>query len=78
MYVQYDPDADVLYVKLRAYEGRTRGRRLDDCRVVHYDGEGKVVAVELLFVSQGMDLKGLPEADRVRDLLRSFPQLASA
>ncbi len=78
MYVQYDPDADAVYVKLRAHEGRTRGRRLDDRRVVHYDAEGNVVAVELLFVSQGMDLKGLPEADRVRDLLGSFPQLTSA
>ncbi len=78
MYVQYDPDADAVYLKLRAHEGRTRGRRLDDRRVVHYDGKGNVVAVELLFVSQGMDVEGLPEADRVRDLLGSFPQLTSA
>ncbi len=78
MYVQYDPDADAVYVKLRPHDGHTRGHRLDDRRVVHYDDEGHVVATELLFVSQGTDLEDLPEADRVRDLLRSFPQLTSA
>ncbi len=78
MYVQYDPDANAVYVKLRPHEGHTRGRRLDDRRVVHYDDEGHVVAIELLFVSRGMNLEGLPEAGRVRDLLRSFPRLTSA
>ena len=77
MYLRFDPEADVLFVTLRDPEGDTAGDRLDERRIVHYDERDRPVAIELLFVSRGIDLEGLPEADRISAAIRSFPRLAA-
>lgn len=85
---RYDPDADAVYVPLAPGDPDGYGRELDDgdgepgglhgalqaapARIIHYDGAGAVVGVELLFVSQGVDLRGVPQADRVAGALRDL------
>ena len=78
MQVQYDPEADAIYVRLRESEGSIRTERVDERRLVDYNASGDVAGVELLSVSRGVDLRGLPEAARIADAMRSFPHPASA
>jgi uncharacterized protein YuzE len=76
MQVRYDPEADAIYVSLREHDGQLRSRNAGDWRrVVDYDEAGEPVGVELLAVSTGLDLDGLPEADAIGAALRSFPRL---
>lgn len=78
MHVEYDTEADALYVSLCQYDGRHHARPLDDRRIVHVDDDGSPVGVELLFVSRGIDLDGVPDAEAVAEAIRSFPELRSA
>ena len=77
MQVQYDPEADAVYVRLREPRGSIRTDRVDERRLADYDERGDVIGVELLSVSRGVDLAGLPEAARIADAMRSFPQPTS-
>lgn len=74
MHVQYDSEADAVYVRLREPIGDVKSRPVDDARIVDYDAEGQVVGVELLDASHGIDLEGLPEADAIAEAMRSFPR----
>ncbi len=78
MQVRYDPEADAVYVDLREAQGRVRTTRIDEQRLLDYDEEGMLVGVEFLFVSRGLHLDGLPEAEYIEQLLRSFPQPAAS
>ena len=72
----YDPEADAIYVGFREHEGRVRSRNAGDWRrVIDYDDTGEPVGVELLAVSTGLDLDGLPEAEAIGAAIRSFPRL---
>lgn len=64
MILKYDTDSDVVQVTLDPDTplAETRGERLEERRIVHYRRDGKPVAVELLFVSRGIDLEGLPRS----------------
>ena len=75
MQVRYDTEADAIYVSLREHDGQVRSRNAGDWRRVVDDGEP--VGVELLAVSTGLDLGGLPEADAIGAALRSFPRLGA-
>ncbi len=76
MQVRYDPEADAIYVSLREPDGQLRSRNAGDWRrVVDYDEAGEPVGVELLAVSTGLDLDGLPEADAISAAIRAFPRL---
>jgi uncharacterized protein YuzE len=65
MHIEYDVEADALYITLKeapyAY-----GRDLDDSRRIDYAADGIPVGVEILFPSQGIDLAGLPLDERTR------------
>jgi uncharacterized protein YuzE len=74
--IRYDPEADAVFVELREHGSHTTGTRLDERRIVHYSDDGEPVAVELLFVSEGIDCAGLPKADGIREALRSLAALA--
>ena len=69
--VRYDLEAHAVYAKLRQAKGRIKTREIDDVRLVDYDETGAAVGVELLFVSRGVDLRGLPEAERIAEALVS-------
>ena len=76
MEVRYDPEADAIYVTLREHHGRLQSRNAGDWRrVIDYDDAGEPVGVELLAVSTGLDLDGLPEAEAIGKAIRSFPRL---
>lgn len=66
-----------MYVRFRPREGHITSTRLDEQRVLDGDEAG-VVGVEFLFVSRGVNLEGLPEAERIAEVMRSFPQPAAA
>ncbi len=76
--VEFDPEADAVYVRLRERQGLVESERIDEQRIVHYDEAGQVVGIEFLFVSRGITTDGLPREDEVRALLRSMKELAVA
>lgn len=76
MQVRYDPEADAVYVDLQEAQGRVRTRRIDEQRLLDHDERGELVGIEFLFVSRGVNLEGLPEAERIAEAMRSFPQPA--
>ena len=77
MQVQYDTEADALYVRLEAGEV-ARTRRLDSSRAVDYRADGAVVGVEFLSVSKGVRLEGVPEVERIGAALASIHSLSTA
>src|SRR5688500_20153888 len=79
VFVTYDSEADALYVYLIAQDTDVdRTEAFGDGRMVDYDAQGQVVGVEFLDASRGIDIDGLPEADRVAEAVRPLPQLAAA
>ena len=78
-YVTYDLAGDALYVYLMSQETQIdHTDELGDHRIVDFDSQGRVIGVEFLNASHGIDLSGIPEAERVAAAIRSLPQLASA
>lgn len=68
---EYDPQADALYVHL-SDEPYAFGEDLDHARRVDYAADGTPVGVELLYVSQGVDLRNLPQASDLVDVLKRY------
>jgi uncharacterized protein YuzE len=69
MTFKHDPAADAIYITLREvpYAG---GKDLDDSRRVDLGPDGQPRGIELLNVSHGVRMAGLPHADEVTALLR--------
>jgi hypothetical protein len=61
--------ADALYIRLNFEKPQKYTRRLNRRRVVNYAEDGTPVRVELLFVSKGVDVTGLPEPDLIARIL---------
>ena len=76
--IQFDPEGDALYVSLDDVDGELESEELDEFRIVDYDENGIPVGIEFLFVSRGLNLTGVPEADRIAAAIRAFPQLTAA
>jgi uncharacterized protein YuzE len=70
--VVYDSEADAIAVHLRDPEGPVETEFVDDVRYVDYDAAGNVVGIELLAVSHGYDLAGLPEAERIAKAIKTI------
>ena len=70
--VEHDRIADAVYVCLDpdVRGRRLRTTRLDSRRLVDTAADGTVLGVELLDVSLGVDLSGLPAADLIGAALR--------
>lgn len=60
--IQYDHEADVLYVRLAAGVVVARTVELDDARLIDYSADGAVVGLEFLDASEGIDLSDVPFA----------------
>ena len=71
MEVRKYPDTDALYLKLRDTQYQC-GRELDDGRHLLLDVNGDVLGVSFMYVSEGVDLDGIPsdDVDTVSRLLR--------
>ena len=72
MNIRYDSDADALYIKFREPAGKVETEFIDVSRYVDYDEHDNVVGVEILDVTMGIDLTGLPEAERIAEALRAL------
>jgi len=66
--LQYDKEADAIYIRL-SQEPYAYGEELDPERRIDYATNGKPIAVELLCVSSGVDLRNLPAQKVIADLL---------
>lgn len=67
--VRVNDAGDILYVGF-GDAAVASCRSFGDLRNVDYDGEGRIVGVELIGLPGGVSLRGLPEAARVRAALR--------
>ena len=68
--VSYDPDVDAATVYFVFPAKSHRTVVVDGARNFDYDEEGGILYVELLDVSRGVKLHGLPEPDLVRQALQ--------
>ncbi len=66
--ITHDPEADAVYVVLRDVTV-AHTEELDSDRIVDYGADGQPRGIELLNVSMGVDLDGMPERDEVARLL---------
>lgn len=68
MELEHDTDADAVYVHIRAipYAG---GLDLDDDRRIDYGDDGLPIGIELLSVSAGVNVAGLPHEDELAKVL---------
>ncbi len=64
MKIEYDRGVAAAYFSLSA-AASTRQEKLDDARIIDYDADGKVVGVEFITPSRGMDLTGVPRATEI-------------
>lgn len=70
MFLEYDADADAIYVRLSDKE-RASTTSLGDDRHVDVAGDGTSIGVEFLNVSRGINLGGVPEMKAIARLLES-------
>jgi uncharacterized protein YuzE len=68
MLYEYDQEADAAYITLRDLP-RAFGQLLDDARYVDFAGDNTPIGIELLAVSKGVNVEGLPEPEEVERLL---------
>ncbi len=68
MHLTHDPQADAIYIDLRP-EPYAWGHDLDTERRVDFGTDNKPIGIELLNVSLGVDVEGLPDQDAVTALL---------
>lgn len=67
--IEYSADADAAYVYFREGVSVAHTKNLDGVRLVDLDVNGEVIGVELLDVSEGVNLDGLPYPDIITVLL---------
>jgi len=65
----YNKDADAAYIYLREGMAVARTRNLDGSRLVDYAEDGEPIGIELLDVSEGVNLDDLPARSAVSILL---------
>ena len=65
--VEYDPAADALAIDFPGFGAGASARmvRLDRDRALDYNADGRLVSIELLNVSRGVNLEDLPETEVV-------------
>jgi uncharacterized protein YuzE len=79
--IEYNPHVDALAIDfVGAIEGASaKMMRLDRDRAIDYNAEGRLISIELLNVSGGVEFDGLPEAEVVRRALELIgPQETAA
>ena len=66
--VRVNDVGDILYLRFRKAK-IAACREFGDWRNLDYDGEGRLIGVELIGLPGGVSLRGLPEAERIREAL---------
>jgi len=69
--IEYDPTVDALAIDFPGADDGASAKlvRLDRDRALDYDAQDRLISIELLNVSKGVVLDGLPEPDVVRTAL---------
>ena len=67
--VEHDPEANALYIRL-SDKPYAFGEDIDHARRIDYAEDRTPIGVELLYVSHGVDLTDLPEAETLARVLR--------
>lgn len=70
--VERDEELDVMYVWLRPGVARAYGQKLDDSRYIDYGADRRPIGIELLDVSQGVNLDDVPERDKLVQVLAQY------
>jgi hypothetical protein len=70
MELDHDPEVDALYITLRSDLPFKTCVIMDDARVIDFAPGPVPIGIELLGVSRGIDVRGLPEEQAVAALLR--------
>jgi uncharacterized protein YuzE len=72
----YSDDIDILYVQL-SDSPIAETDVIDDGRFVDFAADGSVVGAEFIGARAGIDLRGLPERERLEELVKvlRFPVL---
>ena len=65
---EYSETADAVYIRLSELP-YAHGSDLDDDRRVDYAANGEIIGIELLGVSEGVHLDGLPRRDVIERVL---------
>lgn len=78
MHISYDTEADAIFVRFADGEGTPRNKPLDHQRYLVYDQNDELVGVELLQVSRGVSLEGIPRAKEIADAIRPLARIAAA
>ncbi|MXX18178.1 MAG: DUF2283 domain-containing protein [Dehalococcoidia bacterium] len=65
----YDPEADILYVRLLDDEAVERQTYLDDARIIDHSADGSVIGVEFVGASDGIELGDVPFAQQIEELI---------
>ena len=81
MLIEYDPEADALYIRLTRVDSQhgevRRTDELDEQRRVDIGEADEVLGVEILWASRGFTLAGLPKQHEIGKALNSLGRLAS-
>lgn len=70
MRITIDEDVDAAYIQLTEAEV-AYSRRLDDRRILDYDDDGSPRGIELLYVSDGVNVRDLPDQEAICRLLEA-------
>lgn len=70
MEFKHDAQADAIYIYL-SNKPYAYGKDLDDERRIDYASDNTPIGVELLCVSKGVNLDGLPCKDEIADILKA-------
>jgi uncharacterized protein YuzE len=70
MKFNYDRDADAIYFYLSSGK-YSYGDDKDEDRRIDYSSDNKPIGVELLSVSEGVNVNGLPNVDEIESTLKS-------
>jgi uncharacterized protein YuzE len=70
MKYKYDRYADAIYVYLSSGK-YSYGDDKDEDRRIDYSSDNRPIGVELLSVSKGVNLDGLPEVDEIESILKN-------
>ena len=67
--LQYDPDADAIYIRLRDMP-YAFGEDIDHERRIDYAQDGEPIGIEILCASDGVDTRGLPQERQISRLVQ--------
>ncbi len=70
MEFKHDVEADAIYISFSS-KPYAYGKDLDDERRIDYASDNTAIGVELLNVSKGVNLDGLPRKDKIAEVLKA-------